>query len=67
MAGAKTGSNKNKSTLRIRKLDGKVVRAVLYNGKHSGNGKYFAGEIDGVLVLNEAGVPIPLREIGSLE
>lgn len=66
MAGAKTGGNKNTATLKIRKLDGKVVRAVLYNGRHSGNGKYFAGEVDGKLILNEAGVPIPLSEIGSL-
>lgn len=67
MAGAKTGGNKNTVTLKTRKLDGKVVKAVLYNGRANGNGKYFAGEVDGKLVLNEVGVPIPLREIGTLE
>lgn len=67
MAGAKTGGNKNTATLKVRKLDGKVVRPVLYNGQGIGAGKYFTGEVDGKLVLNEAGLPIPLREIGNVE
>jgi len=48
-------------------LDGKVVKNVLYNGKHADHGKYFAAEVDGVLLLDENGKPIPFRSTGKLE
>lgn len=63
MAVAKTGANKNKSTLRIRMLDGNVVVNTLYNGEH---GKYFAGTVKGELVLDESGHPENFKNIGEL-
>lgn len=67
MAGAaKTGANKNSNTLRVRKLNGKVVRPVLYNGRAIGHGSYLAGEVDNQLVM-DGDRPLPLREIGTLE
>ena len=51
---------------RTRMLDDKVVKATLYFGKHAGHGKYMAGTVDGELVCDENGKPIPLRMIGKL-
>lgn len=53
--------------LRVRKLDGKVVKPVLYNGRGIGHGKYFAASIDGEMLLDEAGKPIPILQAGTLE
>lgn len=52
---------------RVRKLDGKLVKPVLYNGRAVGHGKFFAASIDGELLLDETGKPIPIREVGALE
>lgn len=62
---AKVGSSK-KDHGRVRMLNGKKVVPVLYNGHHVGHGKYFAGAVDDVLVLDENGVPRQFREIGEL-
>lgn len=53
--------------LRVRKLDGKIVKPVLYNGRYVGFGKYFAASIDGVMLLDEAGKPVPYQTCGALE
>lgn len=66
MAGAKTGANKKIDGLKIRMLNGKKVVAVLYNGKAIGHGKYFTGEVEGKLVCDESGKPLPFRQIGDL-
>lgn len=63
MAAPKTSS---KATQRQRMLDGQPVRAVLYNGKSIGYGKYFAGEVGGKLVCDETGKPLPITDIGAL-
>jgi hypothetical protein len=51
---------------RVRMLDGKEVKIVLYNGRNIGHGKYFAGEVDGELVCDENNVPFYFRTIGEL-
>jgi len=65
MAVAKHGSGK-KLPQKVRKLGEKLVKMVLYNGKAIGHGKYFTGEVDGQLVLDANGKPVPLRSIGEL-
>jgi len=53
---------------KVRKLNGKPAKAVLYNGRAIGGGKYMAGEVDGKLVMFEGtNVPAKLRLIGNLE
>lgn len=54
------------SAPRIRMLDGKPVKPVLYAGKNEGHGTYMAGSIDGELVCDAKGKPLPLRQIGNL-
>lgn len=57
---AKTANNKGSdSNARVRKLDGKLVIPTLF-------GKYMAGMVDGALVLDSSGKPLPLRQIGQL-
>ena len=68
MATAKTANSKSHvSTARVRKIDGKVVRACLFNGRGGGHGIYFAGMIDNDLVLDATGRPVPFRQCGKLE
>lgn len=51
---------------RVRTFNGKPVQNCLYNGLACGHGKYFAAMIDGQLVLDENGKPIPFRDLGEL-
>lgn len=62
MASPKTSAQKG--VQRVRKLDGQVVRPVLYNGRAVGHGKYFAAEVNGQLVLDESGKPEQYRQVG---
>lgn len=64
MAAPKTAAQKG--TQRQRMLDGQPVRAVLYNGKSIGHGKYFTGEVNGKLICDESGKPMPITDIGVL-
>jgi len=52
---------------RVRMLDGKVVKPVLFCGQHAGLGKYFAASIDGVMLLDSAGKPLLFRSTGELQ
>ena len=47
-------------------LDGKRVMPVLYNGRALGHGKYFAGAINEVMILDEQKKPVPYNKIGEL-
>jgi hypothetical protein len=47
-------------------LDGKIVKPVLYAGRHEGHGTYMAGAIEGELVLDKNGKPLPFKSIGIL-
>jgi len=64
MAAAKTQTQKG--TQRVRKLDGQVIRSVLYNGRAAGHGRYFAAELNGQLLLDDTGRPLQYREVGEL-
>ena len=60
--------NKNTpSTQRVRRLDGQPVRGVLYNGRALGHGKYMAAEVNGQLVCDPQGRPMPYMAVGDLE
>jgi hypothetical protein len=66
MAAPKSSSDKVHG--RLRKLNGKVVKPVLFNGRAVGGGKYMAGEVDGKLVMIDGtDIPAKLRSIGTLE
>ena len=56
---------KEKVVNRKRMLDGKEVKPVLYcNDKFK---KMMTGSIDGELVCDKLGKPLPLRSIGAIE
>jgi hypothetical protein len=59
---AKAGNSSQK----YRMLEGKPVKAVLFNGRAQGGGKYMTGEVDGKLVLDEQGQPEHYNKIGEL-
>jgi hypothetical protein len=63
---AKT-AKKDLKGMKVRKLDGKTVKPTLFNGKAAGQGKYLSGEVDGIIVVDQNGRPIPFRSIGSME
>lgn len=65
MAAPKTQAQKG--TQKTRKLDGQVVRQVLYNGRAAGHGKYFAAEVNGKLLMDQQGRPLEWRSVGTLE
>jgi len=52
---------------KVRKLNGVIVRRVLYNGRGVGHGKYFTGEVDDILIVDDNGKPVPIEKIGNLE
>jgi hypothetical protein len=54
------------SAPKTRMLDGKIVKPVLYAGRHEGHGTYMAGAIEGELVLDKNGKPLPFKSIGIL-
>ena len=43
--------------------NGKEVRPVKYFGKNAGHGTYMAGSIDGQLVTDSTGRPIPYKSL----
>lgn len=65
--GAPASKRRNLEGARVRKLDGEVVRPVLYNGRSVGHGKYFAASVNGQLVLDANEKPVLFREAGTLE
>ena len=46
--------------------DGKIIKPALFNGLAAGQGKYFAAMIDGQLIYDAAGKPVPFKAIGKL-
>jgi hypothetical protein len=60
---AKIGSQKEKITGH-RILNGKEVVPVLYYGKSLGYGKYISGSVNGELVCDTNGKPVPYGLIG---
>jgi small ligand-binding sensory domain FIST len=50
----------------VRRVGKTEVKPVLYNGRAIGQGKYFTGSVDGQIITDLNGKPLPLREIGKL-
>jgi hypothetical protein len=68
VAKAKTATTKVANpNARVRRLNGQPVTACWYNGRAVGRGSYMAAMVEGVLVLDAAGRPVPLRRCGQLE
>jgi hypothetical protein len=65
MAATKTSAQKGIQKRRM--LEGQVVRPVLYNGRAIGQGKYFAAEVNGQLVMDQDGRPMQFRLCGATE
>ena len=59
--------NKNNPSVRQferKKLyQGKEMKACLYDGRAVGRGKYMAGTVDGDMILDTNGKPMPYRSI----
>ncbi len=56
-------SNRGKGA-ELKKLDGKVVKPILYKGERLGHGNYMAAQIEGgVIVKDSAGKPVPYSAI----
>ena len=55
------GHSTKKNSYRVR--NGKEVRPAKYFGKHVGHGNYMAGTVDGELVVDSSGKPIPYKQI----
>lgn len=64
---SKNNPGNRTSDQRKRMYQGKVVKATKYFGRPVGHGIYMAGLVDGKLVMDATGRPLPLREVGSLE
>ena len=68
MAGIKINaanvSSQKEKTTGHRRLNGKEVLPVLYYGKARGYGKYISGSVNGELVCNANGKPVPYKLIG---
>lgn len=70
-----TGQKKKKPG-RVRMHEGFAVRPLLFDGRAGGHGKYYSGYVDDksqkdatawdLCVKDEDGVPVPLRQIGTL-
>jgi len=52
---------------KVRQLDGVEVKPVKYHGKGAGHGIYMTGEVNGNLVCDAKGKPIPLKSIGKVD
>ena len=55
------------SILRKRYVDENVVTPCWYHGSREGHGNYMTGHINGVTVCDDAGKPVPFRQIGELK
>ena len=60
MAGKK-GNNTNISSFKT--INRQTVKPVLFAGKHVGYGNYMAGVVNGEMVVDKSGKPIPYKQI----
>ena len=57
-------SNKREKSENLHRLyEGKVVTPVKYRGAEAGKGNYVAAMLDGVIVEDESGKPIPYHDL----
>ena len=55
-------SKRDRLPTRVRLHEGKTVTPVKYSGSAVGHGNYTAGLVNGVMVLDGRGKPIPFRD-----
>jgi len=65
MAGkkGKTAAGRGKSNDNYKRIKGEICKPVLFAGKHMGYGTYMAGAVNGEMVVDKAGKPIPYKQI----
>ena len=64
------GKIEARSAVKVRKryVGEDLVTNVLYDGHHKGHGsKYMSGTVNGELVVDKNGKPLPLKHIGILK
>jgi hypothetical protein len=67
MASSKNSRNNRGKGVLKRVHNGNTVKPVLICGNQVGWGKYMGGEVDGTVVRDDFGRPLPLRQIGKME
>jgi hypothetical protein len=63
MAGPSKNNPTMRETHRKNIYKGQEFRPCLYDGRSVGKGKYMTGSINGDMILDENGKPIPFRNI----
>jgi len=65
MAGkkGKTAAGRGVSNDSYKRINGEVCKPVLFAGKHAGYGTYMAGVVNGEMVVDSKGKPIPYKQI----
>ena len=66
MAGKKgnnTAARRGMSNDSYKRINGEVCKPVLFAGKHAGYGTYMAGVVNGEMVVDNNGKPIPYKQI----
>tara|TARA_B100001939_G_C16888223_1_gene594087 strand:+ start:906 stop:1133 length:228 start_codon:yes stop_codon:yes gene_type:complete len=65
MAGkkGKTAAGRGVSKDSYKRINGEVCKPVLFAGKHAGYGTYMAGVVNGEMVVDSKGKPIPYKQI----
>lgn len=66
MAGTKNNPT-TRQAQRKKYYQGKEVRPCLYIGKAVGKGRYMSGSIDGQVIMNDKGNPMPYHDIPSTD
>lgn len=61
--GNNTAARRGMSNDNYKRINGEVCKPVLYAGKHMGFGTYMAGVVNGEMVVDSKGKPIPYKQI----
>ena len=62
--GSKNNVNNRGKGAELKKLDGKVIKPILYKGERVGHGNYMAARFeDGKLVRDDEGRPVPYQMV----
>jgi hypothetical protein len=67
MAISKNSKSNRGAGQRKRFVGDEEVQAVYYYGKHLGHGAFMAGAVNGELILDKDGRPLPLKSVGELK
>lgn len=61
--GNNTAARRGVSNDSYKRVNGEVCKPVLFAGKHAGYGTYMAGVVNGEMVVDNNGKPIPYKQI----